>query len=69
MRPQFMAPAYFAGLVIESLKHALSPDAVVGSGPSEGAVIGLCKVDAVAGMSIDEKQASSRIEAGRAVVG
>ena len=67
--PTFVTPADLAGLVIDGLDYTFAPQAVIGAGPSIGAVGRLGEIDAVAGMGIDDEQAGFRIEAGRAIVG
>ena len=63
-----VAPANFAGLVVDGFDYALAPHAIVGARPAIGAVGGLGKVDAPAGMRIDDEEAGFGIEAGRAIV-
>src|SRR5215475_9499579 len=63
-----MAPADFAGLVINSLDDAFAPYTVVSACPSVITVGGLSEIDAPARMCIDDKQPGLRVEAGRAEV-
>src|SRR3954469_12157186 len=61
---KFMAPSYFAGLVVNGLDYALTPNAIVGAGPAIYAVGGLGEVDAPAWMGVNNEQSGLRIEAG-----
>src|SRR5271165_1029904 len=63
-----MAPANLSRLVIDRLDDALAPEAIIRACPSIVAVSRLGEIEAVAGMSIDDKQARLRIEAGRAII-
>src|SRR5580698_1791297 len=66
-RAKFMGPADLAGLVIDRLQHALAPQPVIRTRPTVGTIRGLVEVEAEGGVSIDNKQASLRVEAGRTV--
>src|SRR5271166_231309 len=64
-----MAPSNLAGLVVNCLDYTLAPNVIVRAGPAVDSVRGLGEVDAPAGMSVDDKQSSLRVEAGRSIVG
>src|SRR5271155_5482143 len=63
-----MAPANLSRLVIDGLDHAFAPEAIVGACPSIVTVGRLGEIDAVAGMSVNNKQACLRVEAGRTII-
>src|SRR5277367_6809422 len=64
---KFMGPADLAGLVVDRLQHALAPQSIIRTRPTIGTVRRLVEVDAVGGVSTDNKQAGLRVEAGRTV--
>src|ERR1700691_2274287 len=64
-----MGQADLSGLIIDRLQHALPPQPIIRTRPTIGTIRRLIEVDAESGVSIDNKQASLRVEAGRAVVG
>src|SRR5277367_3727956 len=63
-----MAPADLTGLVIDRVDDAFTPDTIIGSRPSIESVGRLGKIDAPAGMGVDNKQSVLRIETGGTVV-
>jgi hypothetical protein len=68
-RAKFMGPANLARLVVDRLQHALAPEPIIRARPTVRPIRRFVEIDAVGGVSIDDKQAGLRIEAGRAVVG
>src|SRR2546421_2444483 len=64
-----MAPADLASLIVDGLDHALAPNAIVCARPSVDPIGGLGKVNAPAGMGIQDKQTILGVEAGRTVIG
>jgi len=54
--PKFMAPADFAGLIVDGLKHTFAPNAVIRTRPPVDAISWFGKVDRVAGMGVDNEQ-------------
>src|SRR6266852_2576478 len=64
-----MAPTNLAGLVVDGLDHTFAPDAVVRARPAVDSIRRLGKVNAPAGMSIDDEQPILRVEARGTVVG
>src|SRR5580704_457333 len=65
----FVAPTNLARLVINGFDDASPPEVVIGPCPAVRAILRLGKVDAVAGMRVDDKQAGLWIEARGTVVG
>src|SRR2546427_3553445 len=64
-----MAPADLAGLIVDSLDHALAPNAIVCARPSVDSVGRLGKINTPAGMGIHDEQTISGVEAGGTVIG
>src|ERR1017187_3031959 len=64
-----MAPADLAGLIVDGLDHGLAPNAVIRARPPVKTIGRLGKVDAVAGLGIDDKQPVLGVETGGTVVG
>src|SRR5208282_2495943 len=64
-----MAPTDFAGLVIDGLDHTRAPNAVIRARPSVRSIGRLGKVDAPAGMGVDDEQTLPGVEAGGTEIG
>src|SRR5260370_36672600 len=64
-----MRPTDLAGLVVDGFDHALAPNAIIRARPPVKSIGRLGKVDAVAGMGIDDKQSGLGVEAGGTEVG
>src|SRR6202047_1656892 len=64
-----MAPADFAGLVIDRLDHTVTPDVIVRARPPVNPIRWLGKIDAPAWMGIDDKQSVLDVETGGTIVG
>src|ERR1700730_17348194 len=62
---KFMAPTDFASLVVNRFQHALAPNPVIGTRPTVHSIRRLGKIDAVAGVSIHDKQTVLGIETWR----
>src|SRR5579871_2002603 len=62
-------PANPASLVVDGLDHALAPQTIVRPRPAIYAIFRLGKIEAVAGLSIDDKQSGFGVEAWRTIVG
>src|SRR5258708_1337433 len=64
-----MRPPDLAGLLVDGFDHALAPNAIIRARPPVKSIGRLGKVDAVAGMGIDDKQSGLGVEAGGTEVG
>src|ERR1700723_1359137 len=64
-----MAPADFAGLIIDGFKHTFAPNAVIRARPPVDSISWFGKVDRVAGMGVDNKQSVFRVEASGPIIG
>src|SRR5580700_7112535 len=64
-----MAPTDLAGLVVDGFDHALAPNAVIRARPPVKSIGWLGKIDAVAGMGVDDEQSVLSVEAGGTEVG
>src|SRR5258708_8139904 len=64
-----MRPTDLAGLVVDGFDHALAPNAIIRARPPVKSIGWLGKVDAVAGMGVDDKQSGLGVEAGGTEVG
>src|ERR1700733_10264823 len=67
-RAKFMRPPDFARLIIDRFQHTLAPQPIVRTRPTVGTIRRLIEVEAIGRVGTDNKQASLRIEAGRAIV-
>ena len=56
-------------MIIDGLNHPLAPNSVIRTRPPVDSVGWLRKVDAIAGMGVDDKQPVPGVEAGGTVVG
>ncbi len=62
---QIMRPPDLACLVIDRLDHALTPQTVIGSGPTVGAIGRFGEIDGVAGVGGDDEQSGLWVKTGR----
>src|SRR6202021_4281390 len=68
-RPEFMAPTNLASLVIDRFDNTFPPNAIVRTCPSVDSIGWLGKIDAVAGVCVDNEQPILGVEARRTEVG